>query len=225
MENIKLSKVVKYSRVISIALVVFVVFALPAILSFGIKFIPYSYQTPLSNTEDIFEGKSVRQYFYAKENKLTAIGMSLKNPNLVNKKDIILNLYKGESLIATSTINGQVIPDGDLVKFVFNPIENSKENYYSFTLSAPQVDKEHALSVYYTNHPDDVVGDLYVDGMQTKIPLSIITYYKPQSRLSLVAGLYSGGMNKFFADKEFSSIYLMILSVLLGFLVLNRRKS
>ena len=55
----------------------------------------------------IYGQRDFTQYFVSKNKNLVAIGTTIKNPNLKNKKDIIFNLYDdSDNLIRTTTLNG-----------------------------------------------------------------------------------------------------------------------
>jgi hypothetical protein len=187
---------VKNIFVSALAIVAFT-FLLPAILSFGVRYIPFDNQAPLGETSKIFGDKVFEQSFVVNGNNLVAIGMSFRNPNLRNKKDIKLDLYsKDNKIISQSTFNGDVVPDGGFVRFAFEPSTLAKGDTVRFTLSAPDANEENALEVFLTEGGE---GAAFVD------------YYKPPARKEFIKSIYKGWFNRFLADKPFAVCYLALI--------------
>lgn len=186
--------------------VLFLLFIVPGILASTLKMIPAADQPGYDSNQRlaIYGKRGVSQKFISHENSLTAIGTSIRNPNLKNKKDIIFSLYDdNKNLIRTSILNGQNFQDGDFTKFVFTPILDSKNKTYLFTLFSPTANPEETIEVFYTGA--DTSSTLATDtvleyGYDDKVHpggLPIVLFRKPDSRWSVVKEIYSNLFSRF----------------------------
>jgi hypothetical protein len=135
----------------------------------------------------------------AKTNNLTAIGLSIRNPNLKNRKDVIFSLYdSGGTLARTVTINGMNLEDGSFIKFVFPPIAESVGKEFSFTISSPGAGPEETIEVFIINSREALSGITeYVYLEETfEGGTPIVTYSKPESKLSTVKEVYSNWLSR-----------------------------
>ena len=198
---------------INIALTLFVLafFSLPGLLSFGIRYLPVEVQLPLGATERIYGNKFIEGKLLSPYNNFNGVGLSFKNPNLQNKEEIIFKITKenGE-LTRTTVLSGRTVPDGGFVRFMFEPIADSKGVKYDFTLTSPSSREKDALEVYLSK--------------DSNTPASVI-YYKPLSKVVLLRNIYSGWINRFWEDKAFAIFYLGIIFLGFGYLGVGRGKT
>ncbi len=176
------------------AFVLFMVFVAPAILGLALDIIPAADQPGYNSDKRlaIYGKRGVTQKFVSKEKNLTAIGTSIRNPNLKNKKEVILNLYDANGvLIRTSVLNGQNLEDGGFVKFVFGAIPNSMEQKYSFTLLSPTASSEETIEVFYNDLPTDDILEFTYDEKVYEGGIPLVTYHRPDSKFSVVNEIYS----------------------------------
>jgi len=179
--------------------VLFVVFLVPAILAMTLKMVPAGDQPGYNSDQrlSIYGKRGVSQEFVSKEKNLTAIGTSIRNLNLKNKKEIILSLYdENNKLIRTSVLNGQNIQDGDFVKFVFEPIPDSLNKIYSFTIFSPEAGPEETIEVFYINSPTDSILEFTYDEKTHPGGLPIVIFHKPQSKWEVVWKVYSNWFSR-----------------------------
>lgn len=203
----------------------FLILFAPGILSMGIKLVPDGFQPSLGNTIKIFGTTTATQPLTAVEDNFSGIGVSIKNPNLSNKKDINLSLYQGDILVREVVLNGKSIADGNFVKFIFDPIEGSKGQNYDAVFSAVTADNGESLEIFLTqNAPRQPV----IAGKEKRVDaLSEVTFYRPSSSISLMIDIYKEWLRKFTADTTFFIFYCTILALGLGYLLLEtfqRRK-
>lgn len=179
------------------SMVLFLVFLLPGFLALGIKYIPFNVQPPLHKTKDIYWKFTVSQEFISQEGNLMGIGMTIKNPNLKNKKDVFLSIYneKGE-LMRTSKLNGGSIQDGSFVKFLFEPIAGSGSQKYTFTIAAPSADAGEVLSLFYTEEQLFWIGKMMFDDEEFPGGISFVTYHKPGNKWEVIKGIYSNWFSR-----------------------------
>lgn len=190
---------------------ILLIFLMPAILSFGIRYIPFSSQPPLGATEQIFQDRISEQTFKLNGDRLTAIGVSFRNPNLRNKKDIILSVYSPDKkLVAGSRLNGNVIPDGGFVKFIFEPLTILRGEEVTISISAPEAIHGDSLELYLSKANGEI---------------AFVDLYKPTGRLQLVKSIYKGWFDRFFADKTFAFAYLIFQISILSLLKIFWKKS
>lgn len=205
---------------LTIAFVVILVFIIPTILSFGIKYIPSGTQPSLGNTKKIYGEIVLSQSFISEKDNLSGIGVSIKNPNFANKKEARVNIYDGEEkLIRTIVLNGQNIADGKFVKILFDPIRNSKDKRYSWVISSPESVFEDALEIFLTNNPPSWSLDLKVSGNLAEESLSYVTLHKVANPTEVLGMISSGWINNLVQDKLFLMTYTLLILTSIGTLI------
>lgn len=182
--------------------VLFLVFVLPGILALAVDMIPFNDQPGYSIEEktSVYGKGVISQKFTSQESNLTAIGISLGNPNLKNKKTIILSLYERENVIRTSAISGLNLEDGDFVKFVFPVLTDSKGRSYSFTITSPLAGQEEVVYTFRAREVPSWIGELrFNDGeREDKLPgaLPFVTFHKPINKWQIVKEVYSSWLSR-----------------------------
>lgn len=173
--------------------ILFLVFIAPAVLALGISLVPGDSQ-PGYNPDlrlSIYKDRDVTQRFISQDANLSAIGTSIRNPNLKNKQDIILALFDDRmNLLRTVTINGQNVEDGSLVKFVFDPIPDSNDETYIFTLASPDAGPEETIEVFVVDMPGWIQQYTY-DQKVYPGGLPMVLYFKPVSKFAVIKDIYS----------------------------------
>jgi hypothetical protein len=172
---------------------------LPFASGFLIKVIPVGDQPSydINIKRGIFGVNEVVQTFTSQENNLTAIGMSLGNPNLLNKKEIILSLIDTNgNEVRKVVINGANVQDGDLIKFYFDPIPSSRDILYTFRLSTPAAGPVEILTVPFSTVKTSWIGPAYYGNEVIENGLPIVTYHKPTSHLSVVRQILTSWLSR-----------------------------
>lgn len=170
------------------------VFLTPIILALGIKMIPGEDQPGYNPDQrlSIYRTRDVTQKFVSSDTNLSAIGTSIRNPNLKNKKDIILTLFDAKmATVRTSIINGQNVEDGNFIKFVFDPISDSENKTYFFTLASPDAGPEETIEVFYTQSMPGWIEQYSYDKKTYSGGLPIVLYFKPVSKITVIMDIYS----------------------------------
>ncbi len=186
-------------------LLILLLLSWPVVLSIVVPRIPQNVQPGLDRTEYVHSENMIEFTVVSEVNNLSAIGVSVKNPQLLNKKDLILSIRdENGNSIATSVLNGSVISDGDLVKFKFDPIPDSANKYYKMTFSSPESTPPDSFQIFLTH---DLVP-------------SFILYTTPEKRLSLAKNIYKGWLDHLLADKTFTVAYTLL--ILCGLMLLLR---
>lgn len=178
--------------------ILFLLFIVPGILASALDMIPandqpgYDYDKRLS----IYGERLLSQKFISRDKNLTAIGTSIRNPNLKNQKEIVFNLYdKDKNLIRSSILSGKNIEDGDFVKFVFQSVPDSSGKEYSFTLSSFDAGPGETIEVFIIEPTADIIDYFYAEETHPGgIPL--ITFHKPDSKWEIVIGVYSSWFSR-----------------------------
>ncbi|MCX6704787.1 MAG: hypothetical protein NT162_00400 [Candidatus Woesebacteria bacterium] len=181
-------------------LILFMLFLAPAILALGIKLIPGEDQPGYNSDQrlTIYRDRVVSQKFVSKDANLSAIGTSIRNPNLKNKKDIILTLFNEKTeTVRTSVINGQNVEDGNFIKFIFEVIPDSENKTYIFTLASPEAGPEETIEVFYTQTMPSWIEQYSYDNKDYLGGLPIVLYFKPVSKISVVKSIYSNLFSRF----------------------------
>ena len=177
--------------------IIFLIFLAPAILALGIKLIPGGNQPGYGPTLSIYGARNVTQKFTSQNANLSAIGTSIKNPNLKNKQDIILTLFDEKmNVIRTVTINGQNVEDGSLVKLVFDPIPDSENKTYAFTLSSPTAGPEDMIEVFLSQNTPGWIEQYTYDQKVYPGGIPIVLYFKPASKMTVIKDIYSSLLSR-----------------------------
>lgn len=190
---------------LTIISVLFLVFVVPAILSVGLKMIPENVQPGYSPDIrlSIYKDRDFTQKFVSGASNLTAVGLSIRNPNLKNKAEVIFNLFdKSGTLIRNVNISGMNLEDGSFTKFVFPPILDSKGGEYSFTLSSPNAGPEETIEVFIIEKDDKSGITEYSYMGETQIGgTPIVLYSKPVSKLKTVTEVYSNWLSRLLSHR------------------------
>ncbi len=184
------------------------VFVVPGILAIPIKIVPANDQPGYSTDykRGVYGKHIIRQEFISMADNLTGIGLSIGNPNLKNKKDVILNLYENtdeglaepQQVLRQSILNGQNISDGAFVRFLFDPITNSKDVKYYFTLETPSAGDEEVINIYFNKDRPGWIGDLKIDTEAIDGEMPMVTYHKSQSRFATIRNIYVNWLGRLF---------------------------
>ena len=168
-------------------------------LASTLDIIPYGDQPGYNSNQRlaVYGERTVSQKFISTEKNLAAIGTSIRNPNLKNKKEIILSLYdEDKNLVRTLTLNGQNFQDGDFVKFVFPEISDSEGKIYTFTISSPLAGPEETVEVFYFGGATENILEYTYDEKSYPGGLPIVTFYKPNSKLEVIKKVYSNWLSR-----------------------------
>ncbi|MEK7550237.1 MAG: hypothetical protein AAB535_00415 [Patescibacteria group bacterium] len=174
--------------------VLFLVLIVPAILGLALDIISAGEQPGYDTNKrlSIYGERGVAQKFISSGANLTAIGTSIRNPNLKNKKEVILNLYNADNKsVRTSILNGQNFQDGDFVKFIFTPIADSMNKTYVFTIFSPLAGPEETIEVFYFNLPTETILEFTYDEETYPGGFPLVTFHKPNSKFEVVKEIYS----------------------------------
>lgn len=178
--------------------ILFLLFVFPAVLASLIKMIPANDQPGYGSIGrvSVYGERSFTQVFISKNKNLVAIGTTIKNPNLKNKKDIIFNLYdENNNLIRTSILNGFNIGDGDFVKIIFDIVPNSAGKKFYFNLSSPDAKQDEIIEVFLTNSTNEILSYTY-DEETHDGGAPIVTFHKPESKLETIKLVYFNLLSK-----------------------------
>src|SRR4030042_2637218 len=174
--------------------ILFLIIVIPAVLALGINLIPGESQ-PGYNSEQrlsLYRVRDVAQQFISQDPNLSAIGTSIRNPNLKNKADIILTLFDAKmQVVRTSVINGRNVEDGNFIKFVFDPIPDSENKTYIFTLASPAAGPEETIEVFAAPNMPSWIQQYTYDQKVYPGGLPIVLYFKPVSKITVIKNIYS----------------------------------
>lgn len=183
---------------ITILIILFILFVVPATLASLIKMTPANDQPGYGNmgTLSIYGKRDFTQFFVSKNKNLVAIGTTIKNPNLRNKKDISFSLYDmDDNIVRSTTLNGFNIGDGDFVKIVFEPIADSENKKYYFVLSSPDAKQDEIIELFITAQTSEILEYIY-DEEKHIGGAPIVTFHRPDSRLETIKLVYLNLLSK-----------------------------
>ncbi len=183
----------------TITTILFLIFVVPALMASLIKMVPNGDQPGYGSMGrvSVYGVRTFTQRFISKQKNLSAIGTTIKNPNLNNKKDINFNLYDtNNNLVRAVVLNGFNIGDGDFVKIVFDVVPDSLNKEYYFTLSSPDASEEEIVELFITAQTSEILDYLY-DGETKQGGAPIVTFHKLDSKLETIKKVYLNLLSKF----------------------------
>lgn len=177
-----------------------IIFIVPMFLSLFIPMIPSGVQPGYDPKIrlSIYSNIVFVQKFISKTNNLTAVGLSIRNPNLKNQSEIIFNIYNPDgTLIRGVTISGRNLEDGSFIKFVFPPILDSMNKEYLFSLSSPGAGAEETIELFIIKEGGEsgIIEYLY-GGENYPGGTPIVLYSKPDSKFSVIKSVYSNWLSR-----------------------------
>lgn len=132
--------------------------------------------------------------FISPKEKLNSVILKMWNLSIDKNKPIYFKLLSDQKTIRQLTLNDVNINNGDMVRFAFPEITDSKNKRFTLILSAPDTKKDDVLGVY-TNTSGNPV---------------ITTYHTLSSRLLLITNSYENLSTKIFADRAFVAIWFLL---------------
>lgn len=196
---------------VTIILVILIVFLIPLFLTFNIKEIPNDLQPPLDHTQKIYQTNIVVQEFVASGDRLSSIGVSVKNPNLANKKDLTFKLLdSNDQILRTIVKSGLYIEDGNFIKFSFDPVVDSNGKPYKFVFESSDSNLSDAFQVFIDANSGSV---------------SYVSFYQRANIFSIALRIFSGWFLKIYADFYFFIFYMTVVFGFLIYLVTFRKYS
>lgn len=206
-------------KVLIKGLIIILVFVVPGFLSLLVTDVPFSNQPSFKSSQKIFKDEQVFQLFESGINRLSGIGVSLRNPNLKETNDVTLTLYDDKNnLLRKVTINGKFIPDGGFVKFKFEPVENSLGKRYVFVLSVPTSLSDHNLEVYKTDSGTKG-AELLIDKKRDTQNIAFVQFDKITDHKKMVIETYKNWWINLINDLPFVALYGLSVLTLAGYLV------
>lgn len=185
---------------LTIISVLAIVFVVPALLAMSLSMIPANVQPGYDPNIrlSIYSDRVFVQKFKSGIPNLTAVGLSIRNPNLKNKSDIIFNIYNLDgTLVRGVTINGQNLEDGSFIKLVFPAISDSQGKEYLFSISSPGAGAEETIEVFITKEGGDSgIIEYSYDGKDYVGGTPIVLYGKPESKISVVRSVYVNWLSR-----------------------------
>lgn len=218
-----MNKLIVFTTITIICLIIIV----PLSLVLLIKYIPSGIQPALKDTEKIYESFVLSQEFISIYDNLVGIGVSIKNPNYKNKKEVKLRIYDNEDrLVRTANLRGQNIADGEFVSIMFDPIIDSKEQRYIWSIESADSTMEDALEIFLTDQKPVWSLDFKVAGEKVNYGLSYVTFHKVNPGIVLNA-IYSEWHRNFIDDRVFAIFYISIILIIvssLGYISIYKKE-
>lgn len=201
----------------------FLIVFLPALLLLGLRDLPANIQPGFTTTIKIYGEKVIEQYFLPRSGNLSGIGLSIKNANLLNKNDLVLEIREGDLLLRKAVVSGYVIPDGDFVKFRFDPVAVNETDQLSFVLSSPHSTSETYFETFLASEEPFGSTSLMYEGETLESDVSYVLLYKPVWR-ELTLSVYNELFARLSRDSVFTFLYGLVLTATLTYLLLFRKK-
>lgn len=164
--------------------VIFLIFILPVISLLPISYVPGNTQPGFigRSTKNVYGDITVKQEFVSIKNNLSGIGLSIKNPSNANHNEIFVKVFTENGIELRSTsLNGYSIQDGSFVKFIFDPIVDSKNKNYYFEVSSKDSSDLNAMGPFWEENKG----------------LPAVYYFKPANQYEKIKEVYINLFSRF----------------------------
>lgn len=203
--------------ILTLVFIFLILIVLPVILTFFIRVIPGGIQPPLTTTKKVYQEYVYYQRFISPEDNLTGIGVSIKNPNFINKQALIVNLYDDkDKLIREIFLNGQNIGDGKFVKIIFEPIKYSQGKIFTWSVVSSRSTVEDAMEIFLTDQKPKWSLELKTKDEVFDRGFSYITLHKPGSSMEVLNRVLIKWSSNLLADRAFLFWWMLLIMVLSG---------
>jgi hypothetical protein len=179
-------------------IVLFILFVFPAIMTSFVKLIPNGPQPGYdgANRVSIYGDKIYEQKFVSDVDNLTAIGASIKNPNLKNKSKVNFQIKdENENILREVVLNGFNIDDGSYIRINFEPIQNSKDRSFKFVISSINANVDEVLELFIIE-PNSVITKYIYNNEEKEGGTPIVLYSKSKGVLNNIYTVYSNLLSK-----------------------------
>jgi len=191
-----------------IGLMLFIVLT-PGLVGLVIRAIPSGFQPSSDGTIKVYGSHTVSQEVWPGE-YFSGIALSIKNPNLINKDDLIVEVEQGGEVLRQVTLTGGGIEDGNYVKIRWPAITGSAGKSYTINFLAPAAIDSEALSLVTTDHKTDELGRLIIaDEPAVDQGLALVTFSQPKNPLAISGYIYQSLTARFWSDWGFGLFYLV----------------
>ena len=160
---------------ITVLLVLFLVFTAPAILSFGIRFVPEKEMSETGGSIKVYGDNKLTFNIDSQKDNLVGILIRVKN-GMRSSSDLKLQIMdERNNMIGESSLNGLSILDGSIVRFSFPVLSNQVANGSWKGVFTSDADEENAMELY----------------LEKDFPkLSFVALYKTSSHIVLIKNIY-----------------------------------
>lgn len=181
--------------------IIVILFAIPIIVLFAIHQIKIENNTKIDKVVHIYKDHDFSQEFLSSENNLDTLKIKMINLGSLNHEPILFKLYDNRgNILRQISFNGSNIGAEDWVHFSFEPIIDSKQKKYSFSISSPTSPNNNTVNIE-TNNQDEA---------------GLITYYRIESHLQLIRNIYTQFFYKLTIDYVFMVLWSLSLLTIFG---------
>lgn len=184
-----------------------------------IKVVPDGFQTSLDFSEQIYGPFVVEQTFSVDKNYLSGLALTIRNPS-ANKSDLNFKLRDSQGqILRHKSLHGANIPDGDFVKFNFEPITDSKDRQFNLVLESVDSTQEQAFGVYMSKQMSPGFEPIRVKGEVKNGQMAILEYYGYPNKLVQIWAVLSDFSKRFYSDVIFGIIFTVSIIYLISALI------
>lgn len=215
--------------IISTTLIIIIaVLILPGLLILGLRDVPGKIQPSMDGVFRVYNNQSLNQKIKVQKDGLSIIGVSIKNANLQNKNDLVLEVSESSQVIRKSTVTGYIIGDGDFVKFKFPPITDSMGKEMMLSFQSPDSKEAEAFEIFYTreNYSNNTTEKI-IEGKNEDLGqrLSYVDFYRPDSFIQNAGLIYINIFQRFIQDYIFAGLYSVVMLIGIYYLAKQLRET
>jgi len=190
--------------ILIISEVFFLLFLLIILPSFLIKERPGVYQTSFTETLSLDTKNSFNQEFISDQNNLESISVLLKNPALINKSQVKIELQdQNKNTIRSLNTSGISIGDPSWINFKFPYINSQKGDIFIVKVSTDNPLSDH----------------LYIYGNNENQNINFKTTYKSSSIINSIKENLDYRKETILNSNHFYSIYYLTILIITNILI------
>lgn len=168
-----------------------IILILPAITLLGLRKEKGLQQTDTYTVTFFHRKKDFQFSFVSPKDNLNSIALKMWNLSLEKNKPIYFKLSLDQQTVRQLVVNDSNIINGDMVRFSFPEVVDSKGKYFTLTLNAPETQRDDVLGVYINSNNYPVIN----------------TFHKSTNQLQLILGVYWNLIKRIIIDKTFLFFY------------------
>lgn len=215
-----MKKVVQINIFATILFLITVLIVIPLFLIYSIDIVSYDKQPGFFGSQKLTNDYTLTQELYVDRNNFTGFGISIKNPNQLNKNDIDIVVLDKYIPIRKVKVSGENIEDGSYQKIVFEPIADSGDKHYLIQFKTAGTENFNAFEIFTTKEKSRFLGNLYLNSQLVENrSLAINSLYEMSNRYDEICRIFQSLISIFSKDFKFAIFYSIVIFSLCIFIV------
>lgn len=178
---------------------------------------------------EIVKDYTISQSFISHGDGLTGVAVRFATYQRRNSGTLNFTLYKlltadgreEKVKLLSGAVSASELTDGAFETFSFNPVSQSENSRYLFTISSPDSDEGNAVTVFLSEGKSNVEGKTYIGGTSVRARLNFVTYIYQTNRQMMINFLTGKSRFKSVANSVSFYFAFFLLLFLVSYLLVN----